>query len=314
MSKSYSLYAFTSVAFLALLLGSLLGIYILVDRHQKDLLEVTIEEKTRLARVLNDTIASPAWAYRISLAPELEKGILAMAQLQDVKYIRIVNKNGVIEQSSYQEEKGKTIQDPAMEQALLSGSPVVKESFLGGEKVKTIVFPGYEDKTVWVGFSLGGIEYASRVAFIRDITLALGSLIFVLLLFFLFLRGILNPIKRITLACQEIRKGNLNARIKINSKNEIGELADTINEMVGNLKKTQDVLEETKTVLEIRVEARTRELKKLTESLDTKVKEKTQELQEKIRDLERFRNLAVGRELKMVELKKELGELKNGIK
>ncbi|MDO8424698.1 MAG: hypothetical protein Q7S70_02040, partial [bacterium] len=100
--------------------------------------------------------------------------------------------------------------------------------------------------------------------------------------------------------------------IKINSKNEIGKLAGAINEMVGDLKKTQDALEETKAILEIRVAARTKELKGLAESLDVKVKEKTKELQEKITDLERFQKLAVGRELKMMELKKELNDLKNG--
>ncbi|MDO8424369.1 MAG: hypothetical protein Q7S70_00335, partial [bacterium] len=211
MLKNYSLYAIALVTFLVLFFGSLAFTYVLIDRHQKDLLEAAIEEKTRLAQVLNDTVASPAWLYKISLAPELERGILTMAQFQDVKYIRIIGKNGVIEQSTYQEEKGTSIQDSAMDQALLSGKPVVKEGLSKGEKLKTIIFPGYGDKTIWVGFSLGDVEFAIRTAFIRDTTLAFGGLIFALLFFLLILRGILNPIKKITLACEEIKKGNLNA-------------------------------------------------------------------------------------------------------
>lgn len=75
------------------------------------------------------------------------------------------------------------------------------------------------------------------------------------------------------------------------------------------LSKTKSELEESKTVLEIRVAARTRELRELTEGLDLRVKERTKELQEKIEELERFQKLAVGRELKMTELKKEIKKL-----
>jgi len=52
------------------------------------------------------------------------------------------------------------------------------------------------------------------------------------------------------------------------------------------------------------------ELKKLQEEMEEKVKEKTKELQEKVEELERFQKLAVGRELKMIELKEEIKKLK----
>ena len=53
------------------------------------------------------------------------------------------------------------------------------------------------------------------------------------------------------------------------------------------------------------------EIKKFQESLEEQVKERTKELQDKIRELEKFNRLAVGRELKMIELKKEIERLKN---
>jgi PAS domain S-box-containing protein len=52
------------------------------------------------------------------------------------------------------------------------------------------------------------------------------------------------------------------------------------------------------------------EIKALQESLEEKVRERTKELQEKIKELEKFHKLAVGRELKMIELKKEIKRLK----
>jgi len=75
------------------------------------------------------------------------------------------------------------------------------------------------------------------------------------------------------------------------------------------LEKTKKELEETKSVLEVRVQARTKELKELAGGLEQQVEKETRELQEKISELERFQKLAVGRELKMVELKNKIKEL-----
>ena len=61
--------------------------------------------------------------------------------------------------------------------------------------------------------------------------------------------------------------------------------------------------------MEVRVQARTKELKELAGGLEQQVEKETRELQEKISELERFQKLAVGRELKMVELKNKIKEL-----
>lgn len=52
------------------------------------------------------------------------------------------------------------------------------------------------------------------------------------------------------------------------------------------------------------------QLKELQKKLEERVKERTQQLQEKVEELEKFRKLAVGRELKMIELKEEIEKLK----
>lgn len=86
---------------------------------------------------------------------------------------------------------------------------------------------------------------------------------------------------------------------------------------IEELQKTRGVLEEERTSLKIRVRARTSELWEEREGLEEKVKERTQELEKerkelakRIAELERFHRVAVGRELKMRELKKEVGKLK----
>lgn len=86
------------------------------------------------------------------------------------------------------------------------------------------------------------------------------------------------------------------------TKKIILELTDRAKE----LESAKSALEESKTVLEIRVQARTRELSELAGTLESKVEERTKELKAKLEELEKFQRLTIGRELKMIELKKEL--------
>jgi len=69
-------------------------------------------------------------------------------------------------------------------------------------------------------------------------------------------------------------------------------------------------LEETARVLQIRIKARTKQLEEQAKFLRQENKIKTEALRERIEELERFRRLTVDRELKMIELKKEIIALK----
>ncbi len=83
------------------------------------------------------------------------------------------------------------------------------------------------------------------------------------------------------------------------------------------LLKTKSELQVAKTVLEIKVKARTEELEELTKTLDKRVDQRTKELgesekilQNRVNELESLHKLTIGRELKMLELKKEIKILK----
>ncbi len=90
----------------------------------------------------------------------------------------------------------------------------------------------------------------------------------------------------------------------------VGFITQNLRQHFINLVETQEEMEMARNVLEIKIESRTRELERLTKSLDEQVKEKTKELQNKLEELERFNRLAIGRELRMIELKEEIKKIK----
>lgn len=68
-------------------------------------------------------------------------------------------------------------------------------------------------------------------------------------------------------------------------------------------------LEEVRATLEIMVRARTVQLREQAETLRKENERKTKELRERMGELERFHKLAVGRELKMIELKEQIKKM-----
>jgi len=90
---------------------------------------------------------------------------------------------------------------------------------------------------------------------------------------------------------------------------------------IEELQKTKRTLEEERESLEIRVRARTGELLEERESLEKKVQERTKELEKerkelsrRVVELEKFHKAAVGRELKMKEMKKEIERIQTEFK
>jgi len=103
-----------------------------------------------------------------------------------------------------------------------------------------------------------------------------------------------KPLLELQEGAKIIGDGNLDYKLKIKTEDEIGKVAHEFNRMTKKLKESR------------------REIEKAKKLLEEQVKERTKELQKRVDELERFHKLTVGREKRMMELKKEIEKFKKG--
>ncbi len=136
-------------------------------------------------------------------------------------------------------------------------------------------------------------EIDESEAYIAIATLEISLLLVMSLLsiFFLILalfhsRKISKPIMQLDSYAKQVAKGDFSVHSGINTSDEIGSLSSSFNTMVASLKTH-------------------------TEDLESTVSERTSELQQKIEELESFKRAVVGRELRIIELKNQVKQLKD---
>lgn len=82
------------------------------------------------------------------------------------------------------------------------------------------------------------------IVFAISVAIILIIMIFLISSGVYFLRSIINPVGNITQSAREVARGNLNVEIQKENEDEIGELAETLNFMIQELKKSDDIKNE----------------------------------------------------------------------
>jgi len=97
------------------------------------------------------------------------------------------------------------------------------------------------------------LDQRSRAVFL-NLAVVFGGMILAMAVFYLIMRTILSPIRRLHLATRRLSKGDLEHRIEVRSQDEIGELSESFNHMAQQLLEDQQEIQQSHGQLEKRNE------------------------------------------------------------
>ena len=151
---------------------------------------------------------------------------------------------------------------------LIEGKPWIDRAFVVNDWYITAYEPikNIDDKIIGILY-VGMLEkpYIDTTNRVMSTFIIIASLcvVFLLVILYFSTTRITNPLKKMVVATQVISKGDLAHRLKVNSRDEIGYLAESFNLMTANLETANDKLVEWTKTLEKKVEERTKELREM---------------------------------------------------
>ena len=256
-----------------------------------------------------------------------------VTESEDILFMIVYSKEGAI----ISHQKKIEIPDEGLSAELLREIESKKESLIKRKKISgneyyDFIVPvirsghlGYLEETNGeevIGFARIGLSLAS-IKEEQKLAVLVGSIATFLVISLGFIgsafmaKRMTLPLYKLKKGAEKIGKGNFNYRVELKTSDEFGDLANAFNQMAKSVQESNQELKSAKEILEIKVKRRTIELEELTQDLEKKVKARTkeleaskEELQERVGELEKFQHLAVGRELRMIELKDKIKDLK----
>ncbi len=214
---------------------------IIIDKERSVLEEETRRRLLAQCRSLASLSASPMLdEFPEFVLHPLIKGILA--ENDELAYAVVVDGNGKIRGDRYLRKVDLPFEDRLSLSAL-----AVEKHGEGGEgfrqdaeilevSVPVVYHDGSRLGQVYLGMRKAYIHQAIAAARLSTLRVVLGALVLGLVLTVFLVSRIIRPINQLTKGTEEIGRGNLDYRIEVKSRTEIGRLADTINEMARRLK------------------------------------------------------------------------------
>ena len=190
-------------------------------------------------------------------------------------FAAVVRGDGVILFHSDPSLQGKTLDHPEwLPSAASDGAAIHVRQDKGGEKIYQVAVASDPDDRgsvfVVVGFPARLVSEKVNALVVKSILLSSVSLVLAAILLLITISAsVTRPLSTLVSTIREIRSsGNLNQHVDVASKDEIGTLATSFNEMISSLRKARDELED-------RVAERTQELSRANENLRQEIADRT---------------------------------------
>ncbi len=268
------------------------GLFLYLNIHSlsQQMIDKTEEEAFNLSETIRLSIRNAMIKDR---RDEYQRIIDDVAQRKGIAEVRIFNKQGEITVSSDKTKVGTVVDKQAeacygchregetkvllpsdsktriyhTEKRSLLGliNPIYNESSCYPCHPKTTNVLGVLDTTI----SLEDFEKEKAQIYNRMMISGIISVIVLRFLLSLLLTRFVNrPIDKLLAATKEAAHGNLDQMVSaFESHDELGELSDSFNNMISELKRSRDAIEEWTQTLEHRVQERTQELQQVQDQL-----------------------------------------------
>lgn len=244
-----------ALAMFPLILVFMIFSFFVVLRHETEILK---EESHSRGSILASSLAIiSAEAMRTFSDFQLQENLDQFSRLRDVRYALILNEHGRVVASTRSEEVGKTPDDALTMTAQETPDERVRIVTEGRHDILDVAQPilvsGRRLGTVRVGVGQEALDHALQQSrrHLQGLTLILlgGAIVFAALL----ARRFTRPLLSLAQTAREVAGGDLQARAREDSNDELGLLGVTINRMATRL---QTMLEREKTArksLQLRV-------------------------------------------------------------
>jgi len=266
-----------------------LFLYLNIRSLSRQIFYKTEEEAFNLSETIRLSIRNAMIKGR---RDEYQRIIDDVAERKGIAEVRIFNKQGEITVSSDRTKVGTVVDKQAeacyvchregeakvllpsdsktriyhTEKGSLLGliNPIYNESSCYPCHPKTTNVLGVLDTTI----SLEGFEKEKAQIYNQMmISGAVSVVVLGLLLILLLTRVVNRPIDKLLAATKEAAHGNLDQMVGVRSHDELGELSDSFNHMISELKRSRDAVEGWTQTLEHRVQERTEELQQVHDQL-----------------------------------------------
>ena len=162
---------------------------------------------------------------------------------------------------------------------------IIRSPILHGKEVYHFTYPLTFNHYNWgwlhLGFSTVQLHQMRKELYANMMLMTLILTLITLAASYLFSSKLVAPIVELNEAAKKMATGELDIQVSKRSKDETGELIENFNRMVRRLQESQERLRSTNKILEERVAERTRDLQRLNEQLEMRVKQEVAKSREK---------------------------------
>jgi len=142
---------------------------------------------------------------------------------------------------------GTRVSDEVYDQVLVKGMPWIDRAFVVNNWYITAYEPIVNTKGEIIGILYVGLLEEKFTDMRKEamwifLGITLAGMALALIISYFLASGILKPVKRLVYASKQLAKGDLTQRVKLTSKDEIGELAEAFNFMASSIKERDDLL------------------------------------------------------------------------